>query len=169
VLALALTLMTAGSALAARRSTVSTDNWGTIGIWGTYTNFSAIWDAVQMTNSSGGKYWQINPMQMSATVSNGKACNDVICGDWAFSVRAEFLNSSGTVLSQLTTSSMPLRSCYSAAYATSSRYFVRCKNTSTTVSGSANRIRFTWTVSVQRAQDGLWLNAWGNTKTVPIY
>lgn len=88
------------------------------------------------------------------------ACNDVICGDWRFNFQVDFLSSSGAVLTTLTSSAIPTGACYDGAIATGSPALMRCRSVLATISGSATKMRLRWTVSVQRAQDGLWLNAW---------
>lgn len=115
-----------------------------------------------MTQSS---VWLIDDLQMDATVQNGMACDANICTEWQFNANARFLTAGGSQVGS--TLIPPTGSCYSSATDPNARLFKRCQSNAIGVSLSATQVRFTWTVSVKRS-DGLWLNAWSATKTVPI-
>lgn len=150
--------------VSASGSTSVLNVWGTMGVWGTYTNFTAQWQASKMT-SEGQTYWHVQKFGMDAVVLNGKACTSDICTAWSFNSNAKFLNSAGQ---QVTSLAPPIGNCYTAAYSSSDRYFSRCGWTSgNDLPLTVTQVKLTWTVSVQR-RDGIWVNAWSATKTVPF-
>jgi hypothetical protein len=136
--------------------------WGTMGVWGTNTNFFAS-ATVSQYHSEGKTVYLVEKFEMSALVQNGKNCLPVICESWQFNANGVFLNAAGQTVGTITP---PTGRCNSAAYGANDLAFARCRVAGYEVPLTANRVRFTWTVSVQRATDGLWLNAWGATKTI---
>jgi hypothetical protein len=84
----------AGPVQAAERGTNVLDVFGTMGIWGTRTNFFADWDVTKAYNGSTLE-WRFSHVGMNALVQNGKACDANICEDWTFSGNFKFYNAAG--------------------------------------------------------------------------
>jgi hypothetical protein len=163
VAGLVASLALSGVAVAADRSTSVLNVWGTMGVFGTHTNFFARWQ-VTSTTQGGVTVWLIDDFDMDALVINGKDCPPIICADWAFGVKVDFLNSANAVVG---TTTLPAGSCYASAISPRSRLFSRCRSTQFGLVASASKVRMSWTVSVQRA-DGIWLQAWKASKTVAL-
>jgi len=161
--ALTLSIAVSGTAFAGYGGTSVLNVFGSMGVWGTNTNFFARWKAYQF-HAEGTTTWQVEGLEMSALVQNGKACTSDICTDWSFAANARFYNSSGA---QVAITTPPIGGCYTAAYGVNDRHFVRCNPYAVTVPITAKTMKFTWTVSVKR-RDGIWVQAWTATKTVAL-
>ena len=155
-------VLVAGTAAAASRTAGVANVWGSMGVWGTHTSFLAIW---QITTTPGGSLYSLDDLQLTADVSSGRDCDPNICKAWVFSANAKFLNGANAQVGA--TLIPPDGSCYSSAIGPRDRLFSRCKSTPFTVSTAATKVKFTWTVSVQRP-DGQWLNPWSASTTVAI-
>jgi hypothetical protein len=164
LLAVVASLAIATNVFAASRTTNVLNVWGTVGLWGGYTNFFADWQ-VQQWHSEQRTTWLVDHFEMSAVVQNGKNCDPSYCTEWSFGAVASFQNSLGQ---QITSLAPPTLQCYSASYSSNSKFFAKCGWTlGRELPLSVTKVRLTWTVSVLRP-NGTWVNAWGATKTVSL-
>jgi hypothetical protein len=160
-------LIFGGSAAAAMRGATVLGVWGSMGVFGTYADFGATWDATTFVSGMGIPYWRFDDFQMNATLRNGLDCPVTICKAWSFAGSVSFLNANNTQVGSFTPPST-IAPCYEIWHTSRDRMFYRCRTVLYDISKTAVKMKLSWTVSVQRASDGLWLQAWKGSKTVTI-
>ena len=144
---------------AAAKSTNVTNVWGTIGVWGTYTDFYSRW---QQTFTG---VWSFDDFEITARVRTGMDCNpNNRCQAWAFTGDMKFYNSSNV---QVGSTIGPVNGfCYSQASDPRDRLFGRCKYDPFGVSPTATYVKITWGVWIMVS--GQWGQIWSATKTVTL-
>jgi hypothetical protein len=159
VLGLALALLVSGIASGATsRSASSLDHWGSIGVWGAWTDFHARW---KQTKSS---VWLFEDFQLDAVVANGKDCPAIICQAWTFTGDVRFYDANNVQVGETLTP--PMGFCTAVATNARDRVFGRCRPSPWGVLLRASKLKMTWGVWIQR--NGFWIKVWSGTKTVAI-
>jgi len=158
-LGLALSLLVNGVASGATSRFVSSPNhWGSIIVWGAWTDFSASW---KQTRSS---VWLFEDFGLTAVVRNGKDCGVAVCEAWDFTGNVKFYDASNVQVGQ--TLFPPIGACSSGASNIRARVFNRCRTSPYGVLLRATKLKLTWGVWIKRK--GNWLQVWSATKTVAI-